>query len=351
VGVLVGAMLALAVAVPAAHGALGAQPVLSAPWPASFAFDDDGRIFYGERFTGRIRIFDPSNGNDTLFFTVPNVSTSGEQGLLGLALHPNYPGKPFVYAYYTRSTSNGTRNVIVRIRDAMGQGQKMKTLVKLPAGGIHNGGVIHFGPDNRLYAVIGEVGVRSNAQNLGNPAGKVLRMTALGKPPADNPFPDSLIWSFGLRNSFGFAFDPQTGNLWESENGPECNDELNRIEKGGNYAWGQTATCAGVPPENTNRDGPQPRIMPLAWYNPTLAHTGVTFCEGCGLGPSLEGRLLFGDWNRGDIHAVTLTADREDIASQAVVLDRGAGILAMERASDGRVHFSDSAGIYVLVDN
>ena len=277
---LVASLLAAMVVVPAAQAALGAQLVVGASWPAAFAFDPDERIFYGERFTGRIRIFDPSNGNDTLFYTLPNVATSGEQGLLGLALHPSYPAKPFVYAYYTKNTNNGTRNVIVRLKDAMGQGQRLKTLAKLPAGGIHNGGVIHFGPDGRLYAVIGEVGVRSNAQNLGTPAGKVLRMTPLGKSPSDNPFPGTLVWWFGLRNSFGFAFDPQTGNLWESENGPECNDELNRIVKGGNYAWGPTATCAGIPPENTNRDGPEPRIMPLAWYTPTLAHTGVTFCEG-----------------------------------------------------------------------
>jgi glucose/arabinose dehydrogenase len=348
VALVVAAVLALAFTAASAQAALKERLVHAASFPAAFAFDPDGRIFYGERLTGRIRIFDPASGQDKLFATLPNIVTSGEQGLLGLAIDPNYPGKPFVYAYYTRRKTQ-TRNVIVRLTDRRGNGKNLKTLVKIPAGGIHNGGVIHFGPDGYLYAVVGENGNRALAQDLSSLAGKVLRMTTLGKAPADNPFPGSLVWSYGLRNSFGFAFDPVTDELWEGENGPECNDELNRIVKGGNFAWGPTATCAGLPPENTNRDGPQPRIMPLAWYTPTIAPTGVTFCEGCGI-PSLAGKLVFGDYNRGGIHAVTLTPNRMDIQSQAVVLDRSSAVLAMERAPDSRIFFSDFSGIYELYD-
>lgn len=348
VSLLVAAAFALVVGTSPAQAALRERLVAPAAFPAAFAFDPSGRIFYGERFSGQIRIFDPSTGNDRHFFTLPDVATSGEQGLLGLALHPSYPAKPYVYAYYTRQRSM-TRNLIVRLTDSMGGGRNLKTLVKIPAAGFHNGGVIHFGPDGRLYAVTGETGNRSLAQNLSSLAGKVLRMTAAGKAPPDNPFPGSLVWSFGHRNSFGFGFDPQTGNLWQGENGPECNDELNLIAKGGNFAWGPNATCAGLPPQNTNQDGPQPRIMPLAWYTPTIAPTGVTFCEGCGV-PSIAGKLLFGDWNRGGLHAVTLTPNRMGIQSQEVVLDRASGILAMERAPDSRVFFSDPAGIYELFD-
>ena len=155
-------------------------------------------------------------------------------------------------------------------------------------------------------------------------------------------------FAYGIRNSFGFTFDPQTGNLWETENGPACNDELNRIVEGGNHAWGPSETCNGTPPQNTNQDGPAPRILPRSFYNPVIAPTGAAFCQGCGLGAAVEGRLLFGDWNRGEIHAVTLTADRLGVASQTVILDRASGILAVERGTGGAVYFSDANGIYRL---
>ena len=342
------AICLLAAPAPSSRALIGAQQVVATSWPAAFVFDPGGRIFYGNRFTGEIRIFNPATGGDTLFFTLPDVATVGEQGLLGLALHPSYPQKPYVFAYYTRTVDGNPANQIVRLTDSMGTGRGLRTLLPLPAAANHNGGVIHFGLDKKLYAVVGDVLNRANAQDLSSLAGKVLRMSALGKPLPGNPFTDSRVWAFGIRNSFGFAFDPQTGNLWETENGPECNDELNRIVKGGNHAWGPSATCSGTPPQNTNQDGPSPRSLPLSIYNPVIAPTGAVFCQGCGLGAAVEGRLLFGDWNRGDIHAVTLTADRLGVASQTVILDRASGILAVERGTGGTIYFSDANGIYRL---
>jgi glucose/arabinose dehydrogenase len=339
---------ALTAPVASAQAAIGATPVLSASWPAAFAFDPSQRIFYGTRLAGQIRIFDPGTRTDTLFFTLPDVANVGEQGLLGLALHPRYPTRPYVYAFYTRTVNGSPQNQIVRLTDAMGIGQDLKTLVRLPAAIGHNGGVIHFGPDRRLYAVVGENGDRANAQDLATPAGKVLRMSATGRPLRGNPFPGSRVWSYGLRNSFGFTFDPETRELWETENGPECNDELNRIVKGGNYAWGPNETCTGGAPANTNQDGPLPRIFPAAFFGQVIAPTGATFCEGCGLGPMLEGRLVFGDWDNQDIHAATLTPDRLGIASQTVILHRAQGILAVERSPGGSVYFSDLSGIFRL---
>jgi glucose/arabinose dehydrogenase len=329
-------------------GAIGAAPIVSASWPTAFAFDAGQRIFYVGRFTGEIRIFDPASRADTQFFRLPDVATAGEQGVLGLALHPRYPTRPSVYAFYTRTVNSSPQNQIVRLTDSMGSGQDLRTLVRIPAGTVHNGGVIHFGPDRKLYAVVGENGNRANAQDLTTEAGKVLRMSGSGRPLPGNPFPDSRVWSYGLRNSFGFTFDPQTGRLWETENGPECNDEVNRIVKAGNYAWGPSETCGGTAPANTNQDGPMPRIFPAAFFTPVIAPTGATFCASCGLGPALEGRLIFGDWNHGDIHAATLTADRLGIASHTIILDRSQGILAVERDPKGGVYFSDPTGIFRL---
>jgi glucose/arabinose dehydrogenase len=196
--------------------------------------------------------------------------------------------------------------------------------------------------------VVGEGHDPSNAQDLTNDAGKVLRMTPNGAVPPDNPFPDSLIFTYGLRNSFGFDFDPQTGNLWESENGPECNDEVNLELSGENHAWGPHETCSGSPPQNTNQDGPQPRIMPLRWFTPTIAPTGAVFCDACGFSGE-DGHLFFGAYNTGEIRDVTLTADRLGIASVQIAYTNSGGILSMQDGPDGSIYFSDDGSIYQLI--
>ena len=319
--------------------------------PAAFTFAPNGRIFFGERLTGNVRILNPSTGNTPLFFHVPHVVNSGEQGLLGIALHPNFPTTPYVYVYATRTLNGHLRNQILRITDSGGSGGGMKVIFSSStvAGVYHDGGHIKFGPDGMLYAVVGEAHNSANAQNLAVSGGKVLRMTPTGGVPATNPFAGRRIWSYGLRNSFGFTFDPRTGHLWETENGPECNDELNRIVKGGNFGWGPNENCSGTSPNDTNNSGPTPRILPKRWYTPTIAPTGVAFCQKCGLGTKNNGKLFFGTYNTDNIRRVTLTANRLAVAGQAIVYDHGSSILSMEVGPNHAIYFSDAGGIYRLV--
>jgi glucose/arabinose dehydrogenase len=348
-------VLAVADAGPAAAAspnAVGARLVVGGlAYPAAFTFFPDGRILYGERYTGEIRIYDPASGSDTLFVTIPHVVTNGEQGLLGLAIHPRWPAASYVYAYATRSIHGSLQNQILRIVDAGGTGGKAKVIFASDtvAGSYHDGGHIAFGPDGDLYAVVGEGHDSSNSQDLSNDAGKVLRMRPNGSVPPDNPFPGSLIFTYGLRNSFGFDFDQQTGLLWETENGPECNDEVNVERSGENHAWGPNETCSGNPPQNTNQDGPQPRIMPLTWFTPTIAPTGAAFCVACGL-TGADGHLFFGAYNTGEIRDVTLTADRQGIAGLKVAYTNATGVLSMQAGPDGSLYFSDDASIYRLVN-
>jgi glucose/arabinose dehydrogenase len=301
-------------------------------------------------------VIDPVTGSDTLFFTVTNVATSGEQGLLGVALHPQIAsGQPFVYAYATRNTGTGLQNQILRIRIRAGGNHTSSVIFSSDVTPTpnHNGGVIHFGPDGRLYAQIGDAQDPANSQDLDVRAGKVVRMTASGGVPPDNPFVgvagDDYVYSFGFRNGYGFTFDPLTDDPWETQNGPGCNDEVNRLVPGGNFAWGPNQTCTGTAPQNTNQDGPTPRLLPAEFYTPTTAPTGMVFCDGCGL-TGAEGHMFFGEYNTGRIREAVLTANREDIASQTIPLDRASGILSMERGPDGAIYFSDAVGIYKLVN-
>jgi glucose/arabinose dehydrogenase len=353
--VLVAAVLtALPPAAGPAHAShLKATPVASGlAFPAGFTFAPDGRIFYGERFSGKIRIYDPgvTTGLGRRFFTVSNLVTSGEQGLLGIALHPNYPASPYVYASAIRLVNGVGRNQIVRITDNGGTGSAMKVIFDGGAStNTHVGGRILFGPDRKLYLVVGDKQDRSRAQKINNRAGKVLRMTPGGAVPPDNPF-SNLVYAYGLRNSFGLTFDPLTDGPWETDNGPECNDEVNQIIQGANYGWGPSATCSTPPspPANTNQNGPTP-VMPQLFYTPPPALTGLVFCGGCGLGTASEGHLFFGAWNNGTIREVALNSTRTGVASDAtIVYDHPSNVLSMEEGPTGAIYFSDPDEILKL---
>lgn len=309
-------------------------------WPTAFAFTPNGRkIFYVRRLTGEIRVFDRQTRRDRRWHRIRNVATSGEQGLLGLALDPAWPKRKRVYAYFTHR--NPLQNRLVRLVKRGGQ-TRSKRLATIPAASFHNGGAIGFGPDGKLYAVTGDAGNPALSQRRRNPAGKVLRVNRDGSRPKDNPFPKSKAWSFGHRNSFGLAFDPRTGRLWQTENGPQCDDEINRILKGRNYGWGPGSSCP-----NTSTEGPSP-VRPRHRFNPVVAPTGAAFCERCRLGGAVNGNLLVGAWVTNRIYRLVLNDRRTGVLRRRVLFVNPRGVLALQAAPDGRVFFSDPTGIYRL---
>jgi glucose/arabinose dehydrogenase len=336
------------------HGGAHAEPVFTGlDFPAAFTLDaNNDTIWYAERFTGEIRRRDMSGGPDTLVWTVPNVLTQGERGLLGLALHPSYPASPFLFAYATRDIGGTPTNQILRIRLSGGVGVSQTVIMSDPgAGVIHNSGRIAFGPDGGLYAAVGDHGNAANAQIVSgntNLAGKILRVGANGGVPSANPFPNSYVWAYGIRNSFGFTFDPVNGNIWLNDNGPSCNDEVNRIVRGGNHAWGAQSVCTSPPPApgNTNQSGPAPRRFPQHFYADSAGITGAAFCAGCGLGRN--GRLLIGSVVTGEVRSLTLDASRTNVVADELLYDHPRGVLSIETRPGQPIYFSDSGGIYRL---
>lgn len=318
--------------------------------PVAFAFGPGRTIWYVEKDTGEIRILDPRSGKDALFYDVRGVSAAGERGVLGIALHPRYPSAPFVYVYVTRSVSGALRNQILRLTDDGGSGARLRVIFSSPASSspYHNGGRILFGPDGMLWAIVGDGHDPANAQDRSEDAGKILRMRPSGDAPSTNPQAGSQMYAYGIRNSFGFAFDPETDRLWETDNGPACNDELNLIRKGRNYGWGPNATCSGASPGNTNQDGPNP-IRPRLYYRATIGITGIAFCDGCNLGRTSEGRAFFGAVNTGEITRVTLNDRRNGVSRATVVYTHGRGVLSIEAGPRGSLYFSDFGGIYRLI--
>ncbi|MEX2275072.1 MAG: PQQ-dependent sugar dehydrogenase [Actinomycetota bacterium] len=321
--------------------------------PVGFTFAPNGRLFVTSKSGSKVFIVDRQRETRRVFASFTNVSSAGERGVLGVALHPDYPATRYVYVYVVRrSTQDGPlQDQIVRLTDVGGKGRHLMKIWHVPVATRtnHNGGRIAFGPDDKLYAVVGDLGDDpARSQDLADDRGKVLRMEDDGSAPVDNPFAGSRVFSYGLRNSFGFGWDPRTGNLWETENGPACNDELNLIQAGGNYAWGPSQTCAGADPDNTNQDGPD-RILPVRWFTPTIAATGLTFCDRCALGERSRGTFFFGASKNEQLRRARLNPARDDIVDLDTVVS-GLRVISVETAPSGAIFFSTfDQGIYKLV--
>jgi aldose sugar dehydrogenase len=266
--------------------------------PTSFAFIDANDLFILEKQTGKvIRVL----GAGTATVLDLDVNNASERGLLGIALHPSFPGTPHVFLYWTQSTTGADTGVFSetpllgnRVDRYVWNGSNLtfdRNIIQLRAiqqdagqaeRGNHDGGVLRFGPDGKLYVFVGDLGRRGFLQNLrcgptdrydcppaaavaddqfGGPApdnahmsGVVLRLNPDGSTPSDNPFFAAgaamggevganiqKIYSYGHRNSFGMAFDPRSGNLWLQENGDDSFSELNRVTAGMDGGWVQIA--------------------------------------------------------------------------------------------------------------
>jgi glucose/arabinose dehydrogenase len=222
----------------------------------AFAQAADGRIFVAQQ-TGAIRVIKNGALLTPPFATV-TVDSSGERGLIGIALHPSFATNGFLYIYSTRS-AGGAHNRISRFTAAgdVAMGGSEIALFDLPSlssATNHNGGGMHFGSDGKLYVGVGENANPAQAQDLTNPFGKLLRFNEDGTIPADNPFaaqPGAMraIWAFGLRNPFTFAVQAGTGRIHINDVGQDTWEEINVGGAGANYGWpmteGQTAV-AGI---------------------------------------------------------------------------------------------------------
>lgn len=228
---------------------------LSAPTAMSFA--PDGRLFVCEQ-GGRLRVIRDGAVLATPFVTI-SVNSSGERGLLGVAVDPDFATNRFVYVYYTTSGAP-IHNRLARFTASASNpdvsdpsnppgGLALLDLPDLSSATNHNGGAIHFGSDGKLYIAVGDNANGANAQSLSTRLGKVLRINKDGSIPADNPvnFPapnagstsgvNRAIWARGLRNPFTFAIQQGTQRIHINDVGQDTWEEVNELVAGANYGW------------------------------------------------------------------------------------------------------------------
>lgn len=274
-----------------------------------------------------------------------NVANSVERCMCGIAISKNN-STTYVFLYYTEIEGNDGEdregreplaNRLYRYQLVNDKLVNPTLLLDLPAtpGPRHNGGAIIIGPDNNLYVPVGDIDgsfkeeeTETQAQNYNDgvePDGRsgILRITQDGQPVGEgilgNSIPLKLYYAYGIRNSFGLAFDPVTGKLWATENGPEDDDEINLVEPGFNSGWVQVHGLARLTPEfdpselvDFDKKGHY-RDPELVWQN-TAGPTAVLFMTSDKMGSQYVNDMFVADVHHGSIYHFKLNADRTHLA-------------------------------------
>ena len=293
--------------------------------PAVMAFDPAGRMFYTEKVTGKVRLYSGGNLQASAVITFP-VQSDGERGLLGIAIDPNFNSNHYIYVYWNCGSAGGCNpylDKVTRFVENNGVGSNpvdIWTATDDATANNHNGGNIHFGADGKLYITIGDDGDRpANSQDVTVKNGKLHRINGDGSIPGDNPVFTQTgavggLFAMGLRNSWDFTFDPTIApnpypRIFASENGPSCDDEMNRLVATYNYGW-----RPGYPCDDNAPGGPDPtyNTIPPLWYLPQGqccdAPTGITFYTGNQI-PQWQNELFMAAFNANYMRHFYLNAD------------------------------------------
>jgi glucose/arabinose dehydrogenase len=285
--------------------------------------------------TSGVKIYDIANNTEvSTFWTFSDsLNSNFERGVLGICLDPNFTSNRYVYVYYVHSnppnSSTNQRVRVVRFTESGNVGTNphlvINHLVSGSPAGNHFGGIIRIRQSDptKLFCVLGDIATSSNAQLLTNPYGKMLRVNTDGTIPNDNPFyddgnpltgNDDRIWTYGLRNAFGFCFSNVNDSLYEAENGASSYDEVNKISKGRNYGW---PSCEGY----CNPYNPLYKQPMHVWGPGSLpALTGIMVYNGAQM-PWLNGKLLIADNDNGYIYQCTFNNTLDSVVSRIQILD------------------------------
>ena len=311
-------------------------PVGSLNLPTQIRFLGLEDFLVTEKNTGRVLRVQNGVVSPTIALDL-DVANDSERGLLGLEIDPNFtPTNGLVYLYYSATlAADGGPWLENRLSSFTWNGSTLGSEVVLmtfgsaadgmATGPNHDAGPILFGPDDLLYGTTGDLNrnfAEQNNQSQSNVSalvGGIYRLNANGTVPGTNPFvsaPNSdfhLWFAYGVRNTYGIAFDPLTGNLWDTENGPNTYDEINLIAAGTNSGWNQIMGPDSRDPQNVSDLVQLPGSAysdPEFSFFDTIAPTGLAFLANSVLDANYRDALLVGDANNGNLYLFRLDASR-----------------------------------------
>jgi aldose sugar dehydrogenase len=323
---------------------------LDHPW--GLAFLPEGRLLVTER-AGRMRIVERDGRLNEPLAGLPPVVAAGQGGLLDVVLHPQFATNQLVYWSYSEAGQGGAGTAVARGKldgNTLANVQVIfRQAPKVSGGNNHFGSRLVWARDGRLFVGLGDRFTRKDdAQTLDNHMGKVVRIEADGKVPADNPFVQrsgakAEIWSYGHRNIQGAALHPGSGELWTVEHGPQGGDELNVPAAGANHGWpvityGRNYGIGTKIGDGTERADVAP---PLRHWIPSIAPSGMAFLTSERY-PGWKGSLFMGAL-RGS-HLVRLELDgRKVVKEEQLLAERNTRLRDVRQGPDG--------WLYVLTDS
>lgn len=282
-----------------------------------------------------------------------DTASNGEGGLLGIVADPAAASNR---AFYTCGAyeKDGTRDVRVRRWQLNTEGTSAASIANVVTGlplssGRHSGCRLRFGADGKLYVGTGDAAVGSNPQNLNSLGGKVLRVNPTGGAPTDNPFyarggNARYVWTFGHRNVQGLALRPGTSELYSAEHGPDRDDEVNRVVRGGNYGWDPVPGYNESVPMTDTRAFPSAQRALWSSGDPTVATSGLTFLQGPSWG-RWQGAAAVALLKDQGIDIITLKPDGRLDRVEALTAAEGFGrIRTVQQGPDGALYFTTSNG-------
>lgn len=325
---------------------------LEHPW--ALAFLPDGRMLVTER-PGRLRIVAKDGRVSAPLAGVPAVAAVGQGGLLDVALAPDFAQTGTLYL--THAVGTDTANMTALTRATL-KGSALTDVRELARNPVAKTGGAHFGsrllvlPDGTLLMSVGDGGnpnvkldgqnIRDQAQNPKAWFGKVLRLTAEGKPAAGNPGArgpggwDPHVWTIGHRNIQGLARDSRTGAIFATEHGAQGGDELNRLAAGGNFGWPLVTHSREYSGKPITAERSRPGMVdPVSVWTPSIAASGLAVYRGTAM-PALDGAILAGGLMSQDVRVVRLGADGRP--ARETRIEVGARVRDVRVGPDGLVY-------------
>lgn len=308
------------------------------PWEMQYG--PDNHIWFTQK-NGYICRMEPGSGKIDTLYHETNTVIQSEGGMLGLVLHPDFPSPPFVYVAYNYLNGSTYTERVVKYQYDLTNNVLMnpQTVIdNIGAANFHNGCRLLM-IDNYLYITTGDATVSSTAQNNATINGKILRIVQDGSIPSDNPIPGSPIWSKGHRNAQGIVY--ANGKIYESEHGPNNDDEINIIQKGRNFGWPNVEGLCNLPAEITFCTDSNV-VEPLKVWTPTLAVCGLDYYDHP-MFPQFQKSLIMATLKDSKLYKLKLNATLDGIDSTIVISGVSYGRLRDICISpEGRIYISTS---------